>query len=554
MTVPARIWKHQQWAYCPHTSVSGDAWVLQQRGSATSNGAVDGTTVVDLNGDSGGADTFNGRHWVRCVNGNNQGLWKRIVDDDGLGTLTLENNGFPNQVASGDEYEVWLSPEPVVLIDSSSGETDAVDAIRAEADDYWNGFYLVPLTGNRRGKIAQITDFVSATGTFTLAAGLGGALAAGDVCVLRRFLEVADFADALEEPFEETPAYRLNGDIGDGRVVAKAGSVTFVTEVYGSNTVAADGTAAPRGPLNHLFQAAGFDEVRNTSDATDAGSTTSALEAAAAGWENLGIGTMIEVANSVSWIQSTVDGATDTVNIEPSVPVAPPTGQDIHACSVYRRNRMGRDGDYLGVCIEHERDGIRTTMTGCKGNVVLNDGPRLTLAWSLNVDHWIREVERAPYYAGDAYPTQAPIRGTDRKVYMDDTGVDIGGLTASLNNEVAPKAVQGANGINGRCGFGHVTAAPGATFREIMDTSDDLDRYQTFLTRGSFALYCIWGSSPGNYFGLRIALARVVSEPKPEDQGGIIDHPTVVAAQDAGTTTDGGDTQYIVDDFSFGIA
>ena len=551
-TIAARIWKHQQFGYVPHTSVSGDTWTLQQRGTTTGAGAAGGTTLVDTNGDSGLLDGFNGRYWVRCVSGDNEGLWKRVVDDTGIGTLTLEGNGFPNQVLSGVDYEVWKSPEPVVVIDTSSGETNAYDAIRTEAQDYWVGFYLVPITGTHRGKIARITANLS--GTFTLEASFGSALAGGDVCLLRRFLEVSDVADGLTHDFAETPSYRLNGDIGDGRVLNQGGTFGYSTEVYGSDNPSADGVAAPRNPLSHMLQAAGFDEVLNASSETDAGSAVNALECVAGAWENLGIGSMIEVCNDCAWVQSTVDGATDTVNIEPSLPLAPITGQVVHTAALYRRNRLGRDGDYLGICIEHERDGIRTTMTGCKGNVVLNDGPTLALAWTLNVDHWVREIERAPYYAGDAYPTQAPIRGTDKKAYVGTTAVDIGGLTASLNNEVAPKAVQGANGINGRAGFAHANAAPGATFRELLPTTDDLARYQDFLTRSAFALYVIYGSSPGNYFGLRIANGRLVQDTKPEDASGMVDHASVIAAHDAGTTTDGGDTLYVVDDFSMSFA
>lgn len=552
-TIAARVWKHQQFGFVPHTPVSGDTWTLQVRGVTTSAGASDGTTILDANTDSGGTKPFMGRCWVRILSGVNEGLWKRVVVDTGLGLLTLEGDGFPHQVVGSVSYEVWTSPEPTVVIDSSSGETNAVDAIRAEADDYWVGFYLVPITGTHRGKLARITASTSG-GVFTLASAFGSALAADDVCLLRRFFEVSDVSDGLEQPFAETPSYRLDGAIGDGRIVAKAGTFGYSTEVYGSGTVAADGDPAPRSPLAHMMQAAGFDEVLNSTGTTDSGSTTSALDCAAGDWEDLGIGTMVEVINDCAWIQSTVDGATDTINIEPDLPLAPDTGMAVHATSLYRRNRLSRDGDYLGICIEHERDGIRTTMTGCKGNVVLNDGPTLMLAWSMQVDHWIRETERAPYYAGDAYPTQAPIRGTDRKAYIGTTAIDLGGLTASLNNEVAPKAVQGACGLNGRASFGHVNAAPGATFREIISTSDEQSRYQDFLKRTGLALYVIYGSSPGNYLGLRIANARLIQDAKPEDAGGIVDHPSVLAAHDASTTTDGGSTLHIVDDFSMSFA
>ncbi len=153
------------------------------KGTTTSAGAAGGTTLISTTGaaNSGVADTYNGRYWVTQTSGANKGLSKRVVDDDGAGTLTLENNGFPNQVASGVSYYLWLSSEPMILVDSSGAATDVVDAVRDEANDYWIGYTIEPVTGNRSGEAKLVTDFVSATGTYTTGA-FSGVLAAGDVC------------------------------------------------------------------------------------------------------------------------------------------------------------------------------------------------------------------------------------------------------------------------------------------------------------------------------------------------------------------------------------
>src|SRR3990167_6892371 len=164
-SVAASVWNQQTLAYAPHTSVSGETWQLVKKGTTTSAGAAGGTTLVDTGGDSGGADTYNGTHWVKCLTGANAGLWKRIIDDDGSGTLTFENTGFPAQVGSGAEDEIWLSPDPIVKGDSSSGETDRVDATRSEAaiNDavFWLDYWAVPITGDRRGRIDKITGFTA---------------------------------------------------------------------------------------------------------------------------------------------------------------------------------------------------------------------------------------------------------------------------------------------------------------------------------------------------------------------------------------------------------
>src|SRR5689334_8455975 len=130
-TVAARLFNQQECRIASHTSVSGNTWQFVKKGTATSSGAADGTTLIDTNGDSGGADTYNGLYWVKILSGTLTGQWSRVVDDDGAGTLTFEDTGFSAQVASGVQYEIWLSPDPVVVVDSSSGETNMVDAGRA---------------------------------------------------------------------------------------------------------------------------------------------------------------------------------------------------------------------------------------------------------------------------------------------------------------------------------------------------------------------------------------------------------------------------------------
>ena len=149
-TIAARIWRQQILGYVPHTSVSGETWQLIKRGYTTTAGAANGTTLIDIGSDSGSADTYNGRYWVKILSSTNKGLWKRVIDDDGAGTLTFENNGFPNQVLGTVQYEIWLSPEPIVVVDSSSGETNMVDAVRTEADTgdfaFWDGFGVLLAT------------------------------------------------------------------------------------------------------------------------------------------------------------------------------------------------------------------------------------------------------------------------------------------------------------------------------------------------------------------------------------------------------------------------
>ncbi|HJW75786.1 MAG TPA: hypothetical protein VJ787_08985, partial [Thermoleophilia bacterium] len=55
----ARSYTQQQLGYFPHTAVTGNAWSYVKAGTCTGAGAADGTTLIDTNGDSAGADAYN---------------------------------------------------------------------------------------------------------------------------------------------------------------------------------------------------------------------------------------------------------------------------------------------------------------------------------------------------------------------------------------------------------------------------------------------------------------------------------------------------------------
>lgn len=557
-SVAARNWSQQIISYCPHTSTSGDTWQLVARGTATSNGASNGTTVIDTSADSGGADTYNGTHWVKVISGTNKGLWKRVVDDNGSGTLTLENNGFPNQVDSGDEYEIWLSPDPVVIVESSSGETDMVDATRNEAAvnsaEFWVGYYACPITGNRRGKIAQITGFTAGTGTFVLASGLGGALAAGDVVLLRRFIEASDLSLGPSEDYNRRAQNRVNFAVGDGVVGARGGTLGFATQVVASGSLSASGSvASANNTARGLMEACGLEELVGTSMTAQASCTTTSLKIATGTWENVvQVGTAVMHNGNVSFVTAITDGggSDDTLTIAPALPVAPAASDVIYASRMYKKST---DGDTYGCLVEAEIDGIRYTMTGMKGNVTLTDAAVPMFSFEFNVDHYIREIEAAPYNPNTAYTSTAPVQAHDRIAYLDATKVDVKGFTATPGTEVAPKMVQGSSGINGRAGY-HITGYNcGGTWREIISSSgDSLGRDTAWGARTAYIFSVVYGSH-GKCIAVRMPVARLVESPHPEEGDGLAEHPAVFEAQDAGFANDGGGTAVKVPDFAIHI-
>ncbi len=547
-SVGARITSQQLVAYGVHTSVDGETWQLIKKGTTTSAGASDGTTLIDANNGSGGSDTYNG-YWVRILSGALKGAFAMVVDDNGSGTLTLENAGFSAQVGSGVAYAIYKSPLPMVVVDSSSGETDMVDAGRAEANDFWNTYWVLPLTGNRRGRAAKVSDFVSSTGTFTLAAGLGGALAAGDVVLLLKALEVGGLQMQLGEPYEARPSARVNFSRGDGVVMGRDGSVNFSTDILASGTLqdTANSDANPS-VLAGLFQATGLVEVIGKTLAVETGSTTTAVKVSTATHENVDIGAAIQWKGNVAFVTAKTDGggSADTLTVSPALPSAPAAADKAHASRMYRKTT---DGDLLGIWLLVEVDGIRTLLTGCKGNVQLTSAGKPQFAWQFSVDHWIRQAEAVPANLGSAYSTALPVLERDRIAYLDTTKIDIAGFTCSPNVATAPKNVSGRYGINGRAGH-HITGiGPTATFRELLEADGGLTQDELWQARTAKDMKVIMGSH-GDCAAVRIPVGRLVQNPNPEDMEGMQAAPSVIEAQDADTADNGNGTLVKVPDFA----
>ncbi len=537
----SRVSAQKSFRYFPHTDTTGKAWQFVKRGTTTSAGAADGTTLIDTNGDSGGADTYNGLYWVRLMSGAYKGKRARVVDDNGTGTLTFETAGptsaagFPGQVASGVEYEIWKSPEPVVVVDSSSGATDMVDSVRnEEADDFWIGYWVLPLTGSRRGEKAQVTDYTKSSGTFVLGSGLSGALAAGDVVVLRKFVEVGSLALQLTENYVPRPSNRKNFSYGDGTIGPRGGSVGFTAQITGSGSLAAAASIANASVLAHLIEAGGLAETIGTSMSVTGG-TSSAVTVTTATGERIKPGQLVGWNGNWRRVTSVTDGggSDDTVNVSPAFPGTPQSGDVLYASRMYAKSVSG---DVRAIGIEVVEDGVRTIMTGCQGAVTESDADVAQASWNLMVDDWVRQVCIDPFYDGDAYTTVAPVRPQDRVAFLDSTQVDIGGFTTSPNPTTAPRNVQGAKGFNGRAGFQLTQYACGATFRELLSSTGDLDQDLRWDVRTAKAFQVTHGGH-GNMWGVTMPVARIIAVPNPADEGGVQAAPNVVEAQDAGVAT-----------------
>lgn len=546
----ARLWQQQQLGYVPHTSVDGEEWNLKAYATATSNGAADGTTVVATQFSGNSADDFNGRYWIEMLSGDAKGEMARIVDDDGSGTMTLEDTGFSAQVDSGDTFAVWVSPEPVIVVDGGTlSTTQFNDDYRDEDDEFWTDYYAVPITGNNRGDIKKITAFDktggASEGLFTTEAW-PQAMAAGDVILIRRFLEVAPPSPSLTEPYIPRPGQRVSFERGDGTRGPKGGTFPFTSQIYGSGALATSGNSPAKSAIHGLMQACGWASSTPTTMDINTGSTTSVIKVDAAQHERCSIGDAVMWNGQVGWVTDKDDNgvSADDITVTPAFDAAPANGDLLYALRTYKKSTTG---DELGCVLEWEADGVRHTMTGCKGNVSFSESNPITASWTFDVDHYIEQYAPAPYNAADAYTALEPVLDQDRLAWIDATRTSIAGLTFGLNATTAARNVQGAKGINGRTSYQFIDFAPGGTFRELLASADtDLPQIQRWYQRTAMDFIVQLGYH-SNMFALRVPKARLIERPGIQDDGGHIAAPEVFEAQDAGSQSYDSDNDSVDD-------
>ena len=261
---------------------------------------------------------------------------------------------------------------------------------------------------------------------------------------------------------------------------------------------------------------------------------------------------VIDARGNAAFITSLTDGGAgvDTVNVEPPLPQIPAAAELLYGTCMYAKST---DGDTPAVCIEYEIDGVRTMMTGCKGNVTLTAEDPVTLVFEFSVDNWIQENATAPHNINTMYTTSPAVLAADRIAYLDTTKTSIGGFTATPGAVVSPKKVQGSYGVNGQAGFNCTNYACGATFRELHGAGDDLTSLLRWTARTAKKLAVIMGSH-ANTVAVRLPVARTIELPLFQNQDEMGAYPSVVEAKDAGTATDGASAVQKVPDWALHIS
>jgi hypothetical protein len=541
-SVAALVWNQLIALVYEHTSITGDTWQKIKSGTTTSAGGATGNTLIDTGGDSTVADAYNGRYFVKILSGTNKGEWRRITDDDGAGTLTFQIT-FTNQVASGVNYEIYLSPDPAVVCDGDTlSTTQFNDDVRDEADNFWVGYYAIPITGNLRGEIKQVTAFDTAGGAsdglFTVSA-FSAAPAQGDVILLRQLVYISAPTLGSAQAYHPRPQQRTNFSKADGMTGARAGTVSFSVQAETSGALSGDGVLAGLPPVHSLLVGCGLVRDQDTTSTFGAGSTTTAMKIATASWENYTIGGMIIVNGESTFIDSMTDGAgaEDTLTCTPALSLAPASGDICYATNMYRPSTSG-DSLY-GCGIEIEIDGVLTHMTGCKGSFDLGGEEVIEMTFNMTIDHWYRQVDAAPYSPNSSYGTTEPVKAEERLCYLDTTKTNIAAFTSTPGTVVQPRPVQGSVGVNGKAGLQVTNYEPGATFREIILSGGDLDQELRWTARTAKEVQVIYATHERT-IAVRLKSARLMELPNPEELNEMVAAPNVLEAQDGGTVADGG--------------
>lgn len=552
-----RVWKQALMRIFPHTSVDGEQWQRVGYGVTSDNGAAGGTTVIS-SAWATVADYYNGRYWIEILSGTCKGQWKRVVDTIGAPTysFTLENNGFSAQIVSSVQFAIWKSPEPVIVADGVADTTHFNDDYRDEDDDFWKDYYVMPINGDARGEIKKVTAFDktggATEGLFTTEE-FTNTINAGDVILIGKFIEGSFEALPGGPEYIERMTNRVNYARGAGTLGGRSGEFAFKSRAHGSGTLATAGSPANATVLSPLFSPAGLEERIGTSSTVGAGSNTTDVKINTASVENHEIGDLVMHNGHVRRVTGLTDGGVgvDTVTVSPALPLAPASGDVLYAMRTYYKSTDA--ASLYGCGIEVEIDGIRTIMTGCKGNLELAFTTPVEFAWSFSVDHWTREYEDAPYDPGVAYTTQGDILGKDMMAYADSSQIDVKGLTATVGREVTARNISGQYGVNGRAGFHHTGYACGATYREIMADGAELEAENRYLAETDRALLVQCGTG-ANCLALSIPVAHHIAAATAENGDGLAEAPNVLGALDAGSSVDEDDVIVKIPDWAIALS
>jgi hypothetical protein len=150
-----------------------------------------------------------------------------------------------------------VSPaEGTTTADGALDGTTVVDTTRTEPNNHWNNMALLITSGAQSGQVREITNWVLATGTFTVNPAFGGQILAGVtyevLTQLPADIDVAAIEAKLDDPATGLATIKAEVTAIEGKLDAPAGGLgdikAEVTAVEGKLDARLDATVSSRAP------------------------------------------------------------------------------------------------------------------------------------------------------------------------------------------------------------------------------------------------------------------------------------------------------------------
>ena len=429
---------------------------------------------------------------LRCVAGTSANVGVDVeITGFAAATDTLTHTAFPSATAIGDQFVIWLPPDPICAV-TTSGTTVTASA-RNEAQltprggsaaAFWIGDVLVArrsATVTQGATTVAITGFASGTGAFTHTAITSTTL--GDLFHLRRFPKLWG-PPALKWDREDLKQETQRGNFSVDADIpgSKSWTCEVVLPLKGANATAASGTAATAPPELHRPLSAIFATTQGTSRTVAAGSTTSIVQVTDGGATTLPVGTLVMDANGRCAVVTAVaaDAANpDDITVAPPFARAPVTSELLRAGYSYEPKTTGHltmtmDAYIGGVAHLLAYGGLPTVKLSefKRGSV-----PKITLSY--RGGFWVQTPVATPAGLLPSFDSVRPIAATNLTVILgastrlivDELEIDLGIEIADEPSVSLPDGVYGGRivgmaptiAIKGRLD----TASPNDSFAEL---------------------------------------------------------------------------------------
>ena len=447
---------------------------------------------------------------VEALDGNVKNQRVVVLDyDDASDTVTT--TAFRVTPSNLTTVKVWDTKAEVAVPDGVGSTTECVASYRNEADDYWNGYSLNRLDGAGTG-LAQISDFVNSTGTFTVSTAQSAAYTAGDAVIPVMPIQPSAVTykvgggDAIErEIVTDTLAQEgiIVGAITDD-------SMEMDIEIRGSGSAPGTGVAATKPAEAKALLDPIFDDNVGTSG--DVGLTVTDKDNFT--YDNLSVAQydMVLVNGEVTGLTAVSGGNLTTAG---HLTTAPSTDDVIYAGTTYKPKDTGHESVGF-MCFKG--DGELVVAPGCMPSLGIDLSASAIAKYKFSYKGvgglW------APFTKvhDDIYDTTKPtvVKSNITRFVID--GVELEADVLNISGELLPEPnVKGAsfNAFENNGGHFYTMRQPQITARLYFEDSSYIHRFRSMVESD---LLIQVGCVAGDTWALWAPRAQIVAAPEVGDE------------------------------------